>query len=161
MKLDVLKQVIKELAAEFTELREVHEIYLVPRITPLPSASPLELQVCEAGAEYIDHDGSARREQFVLKVGIMQKVAFDSSNKSARALTDQTYSVFALKERVIDKLDNSFLPSGGDTLLVRPLIILKESEVEESKDGNVNIKTLVFSGGLNAVWDPTSGKWVQ
>lgn len=159
MKLDVLKCVLKELAAEFDELRENQEIYLVPKITPLPSASPLELQICEAGAEYIDHDGDVRREQFGLKVGILQKVALDSSGRNARALSDQTYSVFALKERVIDKLDNSFLTTRGDNLLVRPLIIRGESEVTASKEGDVNVKVLTFSGGLNVMWDEANAKW--
>lgn len=145
-KLDVMRQVVIDLGTVFPELTAGQEIYLSPKIMPVDSMSNLELQVCEGGSEYPEHDGSCRSEDFIVRIGIFRKYRLDSGGRQSKALTDLATSLFSLKETVMDLLDGSFLT--GD-LLTRPLIIRTESEVSETKQEGQLLKTLNFLAGLN------------
>ena len=145
-KLDVMRQVVLDLATVFPELTANIQIYLTPKIMAVESMSPIELQVCEGGSVYPEHDGSCRSEDFIIQVGIFRKYRLDSDKKHAKALTDLQLSIFKMKEAVVDILDGKFLTGN---LLTRPLIIRTESEVTETKNEGQLLKTLNFVAGLN------------
>lgn len=143
-----MNQIVLDLAEAFPEYEAEREIYLAPRIQVLASAMPTEIQVCSSGSDYKDHDGGVRREFFNVTVGIIRKFALDSGDRHAQALSDLSKSLLVIKETIIETLHGSFLTGN---LLTRPLIIVKESPVEEKKDG-ILIQTLTFAGGLNVEW---------
>jgi len=145
-KLKIMQQIVIDLATVFPELTADEQIYLVPKIMSVGAMAPLELQVCEGGVAYPEHDGSCRSENFMVTVGIFRKYRLDSDGRHSKALADLTISIFKLKETVIDILDGKFLT--GD-LLTRPLIIQTESAVTETKDVGQLLKTLNFVAGLN------------
>lgn len=145
IKLDIMSQTVVDLATVFPGLTAHLEIYLTPRIKVVPGMAPLELQVCESGCVYPDHDGSCRSEDFTVQVGIFRKYNLDSGNRHAKALADLNLSIFKLKETVIDILDGSFLT--GD-LLTRPLIVKSESAITEPAENQL-LKTITFIAGLN------------
>lgn len=140
-----MRQVVVDLGPAFPELTPWREIYLSPKVMALPGMSPLELQVCEGGSAYVDHDGSCRREDFVVLVGIFRKYRLDSGERHSRALASLSISLFELKENIITALDGSFLT---DDLLTRPLIIKSESAVSDAGEGQL-LKILTFGAGLN------------
>lgn len=146
-KIEVLRQAVTEIAEVFPSLVAWNEIYLSPAIISGHSSFPLEIQVAEGASEYPDHDGEVRREDFYLEVGILQTYRLDSDKRSNSALSDLALSIFAIKQTIIDQLDGSFL----NGLLVRPLIIRRESAVQEQKETTL-VKILTFSGGLNEDW---------
>ena len=145
-KLEIMRQVVIDLATVFPELTANEQIYLVPKIMSIDSMAPLELQVCESGVAYPEHDGSCRSENFIVTVGIFRKYRLDSGGRHSKALTDLAVSIFKLKETVIDILDGKFLTGA---LLTRPLIIQTESAVTETENTGQLLKTLNFIAGLN------------
>jgi len=144
-KLAIMKQIVIDLGSLFPQLSAGQEIYLAPKIMEVESMGPLELQVCEGGAAYPEHDGSCRSEDFIIRVGIFRQYALDSGGRHAKALSDLTISIFTIKETVME-LDGSFLP---EDLLTRPLIIQTETEVMETKNKGQLLKILNFVAGLN------------
>ncbi len=145
-KLNAMRQVVIDLGTVFPTLTTWQEIYLTPKIMAIDSMANLELQVCEGGSEYPEHDGSCRSEDFIVRVGLFCKYRLDSGGRHSKALADLTVSIFNWKQIVIDLLDGSFLTAD---LLTRPLIIRTESEVSETKQDGQLLKTLNFLAGLN------------
>lgn len=144
-KLEVMRQIVTDLATVFPKLTANEQIYLTPKIMAVDAMAPLELQVCEGAVEYGDHVGSCRDEDFIIQVGIFRKYRLDSGGRHAKALSDLNLSIFKLKETVIDILDGSFLT---EDLLVRPLIVRTEAEVSEAQKGQL-LKIINFVAGLN------------
>jgi len=142
-KLNALRQAIVDLATVYPGLTAQQEIYLVPRIKPLGSMAPLEIQVCEGSSAYTAHD-SCRSEDFEILVGIFRKYRLDSGERHSKALADLTLSIFKLKETAVDILAGSFL----DALLTRPLVITGETAVTEPAEGQL-LKIISFIAGLN------------
>ena len=154
MQILIMRQIVAELGIEFTELQIWQEIYLSPLIWPLPSASPLEIQVAEGGAEYPDHDGTVLRGDCLIDIGVLKIAKLDSGERATEALGSLAESMLSLKERVRTRLDGSFLcttPKDIATrLLVRPLIIRREGVVKKKSDRLVKVVT--FSAGINLMW---------
>jgi len=144
-KIDVMRQIVIDLATIFPTLTAQQQIYLTPKIMTVTSMGPLELQVCEGAVEYGPQDGSCRDEDFIVQIGIFRKYRLDSGKRHAKALTDLKLSLFAQKAPVITLLNGSFLT--GD-LLDRPLIIRTESAITEPEQGQL-LKILNFTAGLN------------
>jgi len=144
-KLAIMKQIVIDLGTLFPQLTTWQEIYLAPKIMEVESMAPLELQVCESGAIYPEHDGSCRAEDFIVQIGIFRSYRLDSGKRHSKALADLATSIFHLKETVM-RLDGSFLT---EELLVRPLIIQTETEVMETKNEGQLLKILNFTAGLN------------
>lgn len=145
-KLAVMRQVVIDLGSVFPKLTTWQEIYLSPKILAAPSMAALEIQVCEGGVAYTAHEGSCRSEDFIVQVGIFHSYRLDSGGRHSKALTDLSISLFAIKETVIDILDGKFLT---EDLLTRPLIVLSETAVTETKNEGQLLKTITFSAGLN------------
>ena len=144
-KLDALRQVVIDLGSLFPKLTAWQEIYLAPKIMEVESMAPLELQVCEGGSGYPEHDGSCRAEDFIVQIGIFRSYRLDSGKRHSKALADLAISIFHLKETVME-LDGSFLT---ENLLIRPLIIQTETQVTETKNEGQLLKILNFLAGLN------------
>jgi len=144
-KLNVIRQVVIDLGSLFPTLTAWQEIYLAPKIMEVESMSPLELQVCEGGAAYPEHDGSCRSEDFIIRIGIFRQYRLDSGKRHSKALSDLATSMFTLRDTVME-LDGSFLT---ENLLTRPLIIQTETEVTETKNEGQLLKILNFIAGLN------------
>ena len=142
-KLNALRQAIADLATVYPGLTAQQEIYLVPRIKPIGSMAPLEIQVCEGSSAYTAHD-SCRSEDFEILVGIFRKYRLDSGERHSKALADLTLSIFKLKETAVDILAGSFL----DALLTRPLVITGETAVTEPAEGQL-LKIISFIAGLH------------
>lgn len=143
-KLNVMQQLVEDLAEAFPKLTLGRDVYLVPAVMPLPSQSPLELQVCEGGSDYVDHAGEVRREQFTAIIGVLKRFRLDSGGRHARALSDVAESIYLDRDAVITALDGSFLTND---LLTRPLILVSESPVVAT--GEILVKTISFVAGLN------------
>lgn len=142
-KLNVLRQVVIDLATVYPGLAAQQEIYLVPRIKAVEGMAPLEIQVSEGSSAYTAHD-SCRSEDFEVLVGIFRMYSLDSGGRHAKALADLTLSIFKLKETAVDILAGNFLTD----LLTRPLIITGETAVTEPAGGQL-LKILSFIAGLN------------
>lgn len=144
-KLQVLNQIVSDLATVYPDLAAEKQIYLAPKIKALPSMAPLEIQVAEGAIIYGTQAGSIRDEDFEILVGIFRQYRLDSGGRHAKALTDLTLSLFTLKAFAIDELAGSFLTG---KLLTRPCIIRSESNVTEPREGFL-LKILHFTAGLN------------
>ena len=145
VKVEVMNQIVTDLATVFPGLTAKQEIYLVPMIKVVQAMAPLEIQVCESGVTYpeAEHDGSSRAEDFTVQIGIFRKYRLDSGGRHSKALSDLALSIYKLRDTVIDLLDWGFLTG---EILVRPLIIRHESAVTEVADGQL-LKTITFIAG--------------
>jgi len=141
----VMNRVVTELATEFTTLAASHDIYLAPSVIEIPGRRPLNIQVCDGGVNYTNFEGGVRTEHFTLLIGILKSYSVDYAGKYQKALADLTESIFVTKESVITTLEGSFLNS----LIVRPLRIMSESEIRQGREAGLLIKTLSFIGGMN------------
>lgn len=142
-KLNVLRQVVIELATVYPDLTANMQIYQVPRIKAVEAMAPLEIQVCEGSSAYTAFD-SCRSEDFEILVGIFRKYRLDSGARYAKALADLNVSIFKLKEAAVTILAGNFLSD----LLARPLIITGETAITEPVEGQL-LKVLSFIAGLN------------
>lgn len=147
--IDVMNQIVEELAEVFTELKKGYDIYLSPLVIEVSARRTCALQICDGGVQYSDFEGGVKREHFNITVGILKVFKIDSSGRYQRALSDLTESMFVIKERVSDTLEGSYLTVLGEALLVRPLRIVNESPIRRGKEKGLLIKELSFTGGLN------------
>ena len=143
----ILKQAITELATTF-QLRDRHEVFLVPHIMWRNQNFPITVQVAEGGSRYESRDGSIRIEQFNLLVGLFRYSRIDNTELNTRALADLADAVHRLKDIAVSALDGNFLAN----LLTRPLLLQQESQVRDNpKYPGLLLKELIFVGGTNVI----------
>jgi len=148
---EVMNQIVQELANEFTELQKGTDIYLSPTVIEVPARRLCALQVCDGGVRYSDFEGGVKREHFTVTIGILKVYKVDSARRYHRYLSHLQSSMFAIKERVSDTLEGSYLEVVGVPLLVRPLRIESESAIRRGSEHGLLVKELHFVGGLNEV----------
>ncbi len=146
---NVMNQIVEELADEFTTLKKDFDIYLSPAVIEVPARRVCTLQVCDGGVNYSDFEGGVKREHFSIVIGILKLFKVDYAGRYQRYLSDLGKSMFVIKERVSDVLEGSYLEVEGAALLVRPLRIASETVVRRGKEQGLLIKELTFIGGMN------------
>lgn len=147
-----LNRIVEVLAATFDDLVAWQQIYTAPRVTPVKSPFPLELQVCESGMEVIGRDNNLRREQYGVSIGLLRTSRLDHEGRYYESLKDAAESIFEVREQIIDTLDGNFLrkSGGGSELLIRPLVLQGETSVRAFENiPGLQIKEIRFTGGLN------------
>jgi len=147
--LAILEQLLKDLAAEFTELTSPGTLYVSPVIIWPAILQRLEMQIILGTGQYHDFEGGIRTGDYTLTIAIFYKCNLDFDGRHHHSLLRDTQNIFALKERVIALLEGSFLTG---TLLTRPLRLVTDVEIESHPQfENVLLKRLVFVGGHNAI----------
>ena len=146
----IMLQVIQELQAVFPQLHD-NQVYLVPKIMLLPSMQMVEIQVAEGSSRVLDHDGTVRREDFQVVVGILMKYRFDSDGRFHQALAHLEKSIWLTQTTAVNTLDGNNL----DQSILRPLQLTERSAVEQLGKDTL-VKQLVFIGGINVAWTDTS-----
>lgn len=136
--------VVSQLKEVFPQLGE-QDIYLTPAILPTPTGAPLELQIAEGGGEIVDNEGNVEREDFLLQVGILQRIHVDSDGRFQNALTEIADSIFQYTLTINNKLRLNYL----NRLLVRPLMCRRESAITVYQRDSILVKILYFAGGIN------------
>lgn len=104
-------------AAEPQRIALWDRIYLSPAIMWLQSAAETELQIAEGGTQVLNQDGSARRDQVSIDIGVVRKVQLDETGAYQLALGAIASSVNSYREAIITKLNGNFLKDlGGEVL---------------------------------------------
>ena len=124
------------------------DIHLVPAIMWVHASKPWEVQVAITDYTYGSRDGRLRHEQFGVIIGLIQKIRLDYSGRYDIALTHEDRSLFKLAEAVVDQLDLNRLNDGENDLLLQPLHIVRQTDIQTNKRyPGVLIKELLFRTG--------------
>lgn len=145
--LEIINQVVEDLAAIHERLEAWNTIYTSPAIIWPADARQYEVQVIDNGSEYFDFEGGVRNEDFSIMLAIYTRTLIDHAGKHWRTLRDTTESLFLFANVLRDALEGSFLTRH---LLTRPFRITSAFPVATNSEfPGILLKRMSFRGGIS------------